>query len=290
MGSPPTSLPNAFSIHLREQEFSLLSKVAAADPPDIGHVVSFLCTRQPDGGVQAPIGTVLQRNGSAMRSHNAVRDDKRPRPAPPVSVLRRHSRISRGPSSAARGGAVAATCGTSSPREITQGACQPPHVEQAMPRTEASESPRTIRNTSSSGPNGRPLSPREATFRHWAGSLAGTARAIEMASSRGRRGRRGPARPWWPPGRHARSAPLQDPGSDLWSGLTTIPSVGPVVSLALTATIDIPARFRNAGSVGPALGLTPTLHQSGESSRIGRVSLCGDAMMRGLPMKRRKCS
>jgi len=64
--------------------------------------------------------------------------------------------------------------------------------------------------------------------------------------------------------------------------LMTIPGVGPVVSLAFTATIDIPARFRNARSVGPALGLTPTLHQSGESSRIGRVSLCGDAMMRGL--------
>lgn len=64
--------------------------------------------------------------------------------------------------------------------------------------------------------------------------------------------------------------------------LMTIPGVGPVVSLAFTATIDIPARFRNARSVGPALGLTPTLHQSGESSRIGQVSLCGDAMMRGL--------
>jgi transposase len=64
--------------------------------------------------------------------------------------------------------------------------------------------------------------------------------------------------------------------------LMTIPGVGPVVSLAFTATIDVPARFRSARSVGPALGLTPILHQSGESSRIGRVSLCGDAMMRGL--------
>jgi len=64
--------------------------------------------------------------------------------------------------------------------------------------------------------------------------------------------------------------------------LMTIPGVGPVVSLAFVATIDVPARFRNARSVGPALGLTPILHQSGESNRIGRVSLCGDAMMRGL--------
>jgi transposase len=30
------------------------------------------------------------------------------------------------------------------------------------------------------------------------------------------------------------------------------------------------------------LGLTPVLKQSGESHRVGRVSLCGDAMMRSL--------
>jgi transposase len=62
----------------------------------------------------------------------------------------------------------------------------------------------------------------------------------------------------------------------------TIPGVGPVVALAYTATIDVPARFRSARSVGPALGLTPVLHQSGETNRIGRISLCGDAMMRSL--------
>jgi transposase len=64
--------------------------------------------------------------------------------------------------------------------------------------------------------------------------------------------------------------------------LMTIPGVGPVVALAYTATIDVPARFRSARSVGPALGLTPVLHQSGETNRIGRISLCGDAMMRSL--------
>lgn len=32
----------------------------------------------------------------------------------------------------------------------------------------------------------------------------------------------------------------------------------------------------------PALGLTPVVNQSGESSRIGRVSAAGDAIMRGL--------
>lgn len=62
----------------------------------------------------------------------------------------------------------------------------------------------------------------------------------------------------------------------------SIPGVGPVVSLAYTATIDIPARFRNSKAVGPILGLTPVLHESGESHRVGRISLCGDGMMRTL--------
>jgi transposase len=64
--------------------------------------------------------------------------------------------------------------------------------------------------------------------------------------------------------------------------LMTIPGVGPVTSLAFTSTIDVPARFSNSRAVGPALGLTPVLNQSGESHRVGRVSLCGDGMMRAL--------
>jgi transposase len=64
--------------------------------------------------------------------------------------------------------------------------------------------------------------------------------------------------------------------------LMTVPRVGPVVALAFTSTIDVPARFRNSKAVGASLGLTPVLHQSGESNRIGRVSLCGDGMMRTL--------
>jgi hypothetical protein len=68
---------------------------------------------------------------------------------------------------------------------------------------------------------------------------------------------------------------------DVCRRLMTIPGVGPVVSLAFSATIDIPARFKNSKAVGPALGLTPVLNQSGESNRIGRVS-CGAAMLRAL--------
>jgi transposase len=62
----------------------------------------------------------------------------------------------------------------------------------------------------------------------------------------------------------------------------TIPGVGPIVSLAFVTTIDVPARFRNSKAVGAILGLTPVLHQSGESRRVGRISLCGDSMMRTL--------
>lgn len=69
---------------------------------------------------------------------------------------------------------------------------------------------------------------------------------------------------------------------DVCRRLMTIPGVGPVVSLAFKCTIDIPARFRNSKAVGPSLGLTPVLNQSGESRRIGCISLCGDAMMRAL--------
>ena len=64
--------------------------------------------------------------------------------------------------------------------------------------------------------------------------------------------------------------------------LMTIPGVGPVVSLAFISTFDVPARFKNSKAVGPSFGLTPVLNQSGESHRDGRVSLCGDEMMRAL--------
>jgi len=64
--------------------------------------------------------------------------------------------------------------------------------------------------------------------------------------------------------------------------LMTVPGVGPIVSLAYVSTIDIPSRFRHSRAVGAVLGLTPVLNQSGESKRIGHVSLCGDAMLRSL--------
>ncbi|ESZ18763.1 hypothetical protein X734_32880 [Mesorhizobium sp. L2C084A000] len=52
----------------------------------------------------------------------------------------------------------------------------------------------------------------------------------------------------------------------------SIPAVGPAVALAYTATIDVPARFRNSKAIGPIFDLTPVLNESGESRRIGRIS------------------
>lgn len=71
-------------------------------------------------------------------------------------------------------------------------------------------------------------------------------------------------------------------GDVVCARLMTVPGVGAVTSLAFVSTIDIPARFRRSRSVGPILGLTPAIKQSGESQRVGGVSLCGDGMMRAL--------
>jgi transposase len=62
--------------------------------------------------------------------------------------------------------------------------------------------------------------------------------------------------------------------------LMTIPGVGPVVALTYRATVDVPARFRNSRAVGAVFGLTPARYQSGELSRPGTISRCGDEMMR----------
>jgi transposase len=67
---------------------------------------------------------------------------------------------------------------------------------------------------------------------------------------------------------------------DVCRRLMTVPGVGPVVALTYRVTVDVPARFRNSKAVGAVFGLTPSKHQSGESSRTGGISRCGDEMMR----------
>ena len=62
--------------------------------------------------------------------------------------------------------------------------------------------------------------------------------------------------------------------------LMTTPGVGPVVALTYRATVDVPARFRKSKAVGVVFGLTCSKYQSGEIDWSGRISRCGDEMMR----------
>ena len=60
----------------------------------------------------------------------------------------------------------------------------------------------------------------------------------------------------------------------------TVPGIGPITALAFRAAIDDPARFRRSRSVGAYAGLTPRRYASGEIDWSGRISKCGDRMLR----------
>jgi len=62
--------------------------------------------------------------------------------------------------------------------------------------------------------------------------------------------------------------------------LMTVPGVGPITTLAFLSAIDDPGRFKRSRSVGAYVGLTPRRHASGEVDWTGRISKCGDAMLR----------
>ncbi len=62
--------------------------------------------------------------------------------------------------------------------------------------------------------------------------------------------------------------------------LMTAPGVGVVVALTYRSTIDQPQRFVHSRAVGAHVGLTPKRFQSGEIDYDGRVSKCGDTMLR----------
>ena len=60
----------------------------------------------------------------------------------------------------------------------------------------------------------------------------------------------------------------------------TAPGVGPITALCFLATIDDPTRFKRSRSVGAYAGLTTRRYASGEIDWTGRISKCGDAMLR----------
>ncbi len=60
----------------------------------------------------------------------------------------------------------------------------------------------------------------------------------------------------------------------------TLPGIGPITALTFHSAIDEPSRFRRSRSVGAYFGLTPRRYASGEIDWTGRISKCGDAMVR----------
>ena len=60
----------------------------------------------------------------------------------------------------------------------------------------------------------------------------------------------------------------------------TVPGIGPITALAFHSAIDDPSRFRRSRSVGAYFGLTSRRHASGEVDWSGRISKCGDRMLR----------
>ena len=62
--------------------------------------------------------------------------------------------------------------------------------------------------------------------------------------------------------------------------LRTIPGVGPRTAEVLVATLDDPARFKNARQVSAYIGLVPRQYQSGETDRHGRITKRGSRLLR----------
>lgn len=64
--------------------------------------------------------------------------------------------------------------------------------------------------------------------------------------------------------------------------LMTMPGVGPVTALTFRTGVDVPWRFDSSRLVAAVFGLTPRVHASGEMEQVGRISKCGDAMVRAM--------
>ena len=62
--------------------------------------------------------------------------------------------------------------------------------------------------------------------------------------------------------------------------LMTVPGVGVVVALTYRTGVDAPERFSRSRDVGAHFGLTPKRYSSGQTDYDGRISRCGDEMVR----------
>jgi len=73
------------------------------------------------------------------------------------------------------------------------------------------------------------------------------------------------------------TAAKNDPVCEL---LMTVPSIGALTALLFKTVIDDPKRFKRSRDVAPHLGLTPSKYASGEIDYNGRITKCGDSMLR----------
>lgn len=62
--------------------------------------------------------------------------------------------------------------------------------------------------------------------------------------------------------------------------LATVPGIGPLLALTIAAVIGEISRFGSAKQLVGYSGLVPRVHQSGESSRTGRLSKAGSPLLR----------
>ena len=73
---------------------------------------------------------------------------------------------------------------------------------------------------------------------------------------------------------------IADKGYDTDAFRSYLKELGPITALCFLATIDDPTRFKRSRSVGAYLGLTTRRYASGEIDWTGRISKCGDKMLR----------
>ena len=70
--------------------------------------------------------------------------------------------------------------------------------------------------------------------------------------------------------------------NDVCRRMMEIPRIGPICALTFFATVSEPHRFKRTSDIGPYLGLTPRLNNSGMIKRSGRISHMGHPATRGL--------
>lgn len=64
--------------------------------------------------------------------------------------------------------------------------------------------------------------------------------------------------------------------------LMSVPGIGPRLSEAMSAAIADASRFGNGKQVGSYFGLTPRRYQSGSTDRQGKISGCGNKLVRSM--------